>query len=130
MKLAQYLPNFRHEVTVKDLEVLAEELDFDSIWTLARIVVPEASDRGEREHSFDMMKEFPKQLPVSACGQWYQGCAGHIRSAAVNGLRWALGSSPWWHLALVRSWVPAAPGLFKQPLPPEERQVLGGAEES
>ena len=48
MKLALYLPNFRTEVTVKELEdltQLAEDLDFDSVWTLDRIVVPEASDR-------------------------------------------------------------------------------------
>ena len=50
MKLALYLPNFRDKVTVKELEdltALAEELDFDSVWTLDRIVVPEASDREE-----------------------------------------------------------------------------------
>ncbi len=76
MKLALYLPNFRDEVTVKELEdltSLAEELDFDSVWTLDRIVVPEASDRGELQYSFGMMEEFPKQLPVSSRGQWYQG---------------------------------------------------------
>jgi alkanesulfonate monooxygenase SsuD/methylene tetrahydromethanopterin reductase-like flavin-dependent oxidoreductase (luciferase family) len=76
MKLALYLPNFRDKVTVKELEdltSLAEELDFDSVWTLDRIVVPEASDRGELQYSFGMMEEFPKQLPVSSRGQWYQG---------------------------------------------------------
>jgi len=76
MKLALYLPNFRDEVSVKELEdltELAEELDFDSIWTLDRIIVPEASDRGELVHAFGMMDGFPKQLPVSARGQWFQG---------------------------------------------------------
>jgi len=76
MKLALYLPNFRDTVTIKELEdltSLAEELDFDSVWTLDRIVVPEASDRGELEYSFGMMDEFPKQLPVSSRGQWFQG---------------------------------------------------------
>ncbi len=76
MKLALYLPNFRDEVTVKELEdltSLAEELDYDSIWTLDRIVVPEASDREELVNSFGMMEGFPKALPVSARGQWYQG---------------------------------------------------------
>ena len=76
MKLALYLPNFRDKVTVQELEdltALAEELDFDSVWTLDRIVVPEASDRGELQHSFGMMEEFPKQLPVSSRGEWYQG---------------------------------------------------------
>ena len=76
MKLALYLPNFRDEVTVKELEdltALAEELDYDSVWTLDRIVVPEASDRTELQYSFGMMTEFPKALPVSSRGQWLQG---------------------------------------------------------
>jgi len=76
MKLALYLPNFRDKVTVQELEqltALAEELDFDSVWTLDRIVVPEASDRGELQYPFGMMDEFPKQLPVSSRGEWYQG---------------------------------------------------------
>lgn len=41
-----------------------------------------------------------------------------IGGAAVNSLRWALGSSPSWHLALVRSGAPVPSGLFRQPLPP------------
>ncbi len=76
MKLALYLPNFRDKVTVKELEdltSLAEDLDFDSVWTLDRIVVPEASDREELVNSFGMMEGFPKALPVSARGEWYQG---------------------------------------------------------
>ena len=76
MKLALYLPNFRDKVTIKELEdltALAEELDFDSVWTLDRIVVPEASDRGELQYSFGMMDEFPTQLPVSSRGEWFQG---------------------------------------------------------
>jgi alkanesulfonate monooxygenase SsuD/methylene tetrahydromethanopterin reductase-like flavin-dependent oxidoreductase (luciferase family) len=76
MKLALYLPNFRDKVTVKELEDLtnlAEELDFDSVWTLDRIVVPEASDRQELKHPFGMMEQFPTALPVSARGEWLQG---------------------------------------------------------
>src|SRR5205085_9959397 len=76
MKLALYLPNFRDEVTVKELEdltSLAEELDFDSVWTLDRIVVPEASDRQELQYPFGMMNEFPRALPVSSRGEWFQG---------------------------------------------------------
>ena len=76
MKLALYLPNFRDKVTVKELEdltSLAEDLDFDSVWTLDRIVVPEASDRQELQYSFGMMTEFPKALPVSSRGEWFQG---------------------------------------------------------
>lgn len=76
MKLALYLPNFRENVTVKELEDLtqaAEDLDFDSVWTLDRIVVPESSDREELEYAFGMMDGFPKSLPVTSRGQWYQG---------------------------------------------------------
>lgn len=76
MKFALYLPTFREHVTVQELEdltALAEELAFDSIWTLDRVIVPEASDREELEYSFGMMKEFPKQLPVSSRGEWFQG---------------------------------------------------------
>jgi dimethylsulfone monooxygenase len=76
MKLALYLPNFRDKVTVKELEDLtnlAEELDFDSVWTLDRIVVPEASDRGELQYPFGMMMDFPPSMPVIARGEWFQG---------------------------------------------------------
>ena len=37
-------------------------------------------------------------------------------SAFVQSLRWALGHSPAWHLALVRTGAPVPPGLFTQPL--------------
>ncbi len=76
MKLALYLPNFRDEVTVKELEDLtarAEDLDFDSVWTLDRIIVPEASDRAELQFPFGMMTDFPPQMPVIARGKWFQG---------------------------------------------------------
>ena len=76
MKLALYLPNFRTKVTLKELEdltSLAEDLDFDSVWTLDRIVVPEASDRAELQYSFGMMAGLPKALPVASRGEWFQG---------------------------------------------------------
>ena len=76
MKLALYLPNFRDEVTVKELEdltALAEDLDFDSVWTLDRIIVPEANDRGELQFPFGMMTDFPNQMPVISRAKWFQG---------------------------------------------------------
>src|ERR1700752_3057987 len=76
MNLPLYLPNFRDKVAVKELEdltALAEELDFDSVWTLDRIVVPEVSDRGELQYSFGVMDEFPKEPRVTSHGEWYQG---------------------------------------------------------
>jgi uncharacterized protein (DUF2236 family) len=42
---------------------------------------------------------------------------------AVRSLRWALGSSPSWHLAMVRVGAPIPPGLFIQPLPAEAEQL-------
>ncbi len=76
MKLALYLPNFRDKVTVQELEdltALAEGLDFDSVWTLDRIVVPEASDRVELQFPFGMMTDFPPGMPVISRGEWFQG---------------------------------------------------------
>ncbi len=76
MKLALYLPNFRDKVTVKELEDLtnlAEDLDFDSVWTLDRIIVPEASDREELQYAFGMIEGFPRALPVSSHGEFLQG---------------------------------------------------------
>jgi len=40
-----------------------------------------------------------------------------IGATALTGLRWALGSSPSWHLALVRAGAAVPRGLFRQPLP-------------
>ena len=76
MDLALYLPNFRNQVSVAELEELtqlAEDLDFESVWTLDRIIVPEASDRAEMQHAFGLMDELPKALPVSSRGQFLQG---------------------------------------------------------
>lgn len=42
---------------------------------------------------------------------------GALGRMSVGSLRWALGSSPSWHLALVRSGAPLPDGLFRQPLP-------------
>jgi uncharacterized protein (DUF2236 family) len=50
----------------------------------------------------------------------------------VRFLRWALGSSPSWKLALVRVGAPIPPGLFRQPLPIDtlEDWGRGGGEEA
>lgn len=76
MKLALYLPNFRDHVSVKELEdltALAEDLEFDSVWTLDRIIVPETSDHENMQHPFGMMNDLPKSLPVISRGEWFQG---------------------------------------------------------
>lgn len=50
--------------------------------------------------------------------------AARIGGAAVSSLRWALGSSPSWHLSLVRAGAEIPPGRFRQPLPPEAEALL------
>lgn len=40
-----------------------------------------------------------------------------VGRASVHSLRWMLGSSPSWHVALVRCDAPVPPGRFRQPLP-------------
>jgi len=69
VKLGLYLPNLRDKITVGeivDFANVAEELEFDSIWALDRIQVPEASDREELRYPFGFMKEFPRALPVGS----------------------------------------------------------------
>lgn len=39
-----------------------------------------------------------------------------IGRRAVPALRWALGSSPSWHVSLIRTGAPVPPGVFRQPL--------------
>lgn len=43
--------------------------------------------------------------------------ARRVGAFGVDSLRWALGSSPSWYVALVRSGAPVPDGLFRQPLP-------------
>jgi uncharacterized protein (DUF2236 family) len=47
--------------------------------------------------------------------------------ASIGFLRWALGSSPSWLLALDRVGAPIPDGLFRQPLPSGDASVLGSA---
>jgi hypothetical protein len=43
----------------------------------------------------------------------------------VRFLRWALGSSPSWHLSLVRMGAEIPDGLFRQPLPVNDVTAIG-----
>ena len=45
----------------------------------------------------------------------------------VAALRWAMGSSPSWHVALVRAGAPVPPGRFRQPLPESSPGPTGTA---
>lgn len=44
----------------------------------------------------------------------------------LSSLRWALGSSPSWHVALIRSGGDIPDGVFRQPLSPEAKAILEG----
>lgn len=50
--------------------------------------------------------------------------AREIGRSTTTALRWALGSSPSWHVSLVRSGAPVPDGLFRQPLPADARDLL------
>lgn len=50
--------------------------------------------------------------------------AGAIGGRAVDALRWALGSSPAWHVSLVRAGAEVPEGVFRQPLPPAAIDLL------
>ncbi|MEM8905507.1 MAG: oxygenase MpaB family protein [Actinomycetota bacterium] len=50
--------------------------------------------------------------------------AERVGQLMIRFLRWALGSSPSWHLALVRAGAPIPDGRFRQPLPPAARELL------
>jgi alkanesulfonate monooxygenase SsuD/methylene tetrahydromethanopterin reductase-like flavin-dependent oxidoreductase (luciferase family) len=76
MRLALLLPNLRDVVTPKEMEdlaLLAEELDFDSVWAVDRVIVPESNDRNELTYTFGMMEGLPHSIPVNSRGQFFQG---------------------------------------------------------
>ncbi|MDH4170319.1 MAG: DUF2236 domain-containing protein [Acidimicrobiia bacterium] len=47
-----------------------------------------------------------------------------VGALSIRFLRWSLGSSPSWHLALVRTGAPIPDGVFRQPLPQEAEEML------
>lgn len=47
-----------------------------------------------------------------------------VGGATVRSLRWALGSSPAWQLALVRAGAPIPAGVFRQPLPDQAKALI------
>ena len=76
MKLALYLPNFRDKITVKELEdltALAEDLDYDSVWTLDRICRP----RGLRPGGAAVPVRHDERVP--------EGHAGRLPGRVVPG---------------------------------------------
>jgi hypothetical protein len=49
---------------------------------------------------------------------------------ATRFLRWALGSSPSWQLALHRVGAPIPEGLFRQPMPRGDASVIGSSRQA
>ncbi len=106
-----------------------------------------ASSSGQRE-AVEFLRKPPLALPVRAAYRLLFGAAAvtipeKLRSAigvepgprdeaigrvALSSLRWALGSSPSWHVALVRTGGAIPDGVFRQPLSAEAKAVLRGAE--
>lgn len=94
-----------------------------------------ASTRAQA-NAIDFLRDPPLSLPVKAgytllcnaavatlspriaevIGMTARPGAHRIGRSSVASLRWALGSSPSWHLALVRAGAEVPPGLFRQPL--------------
>ena len=90
-------------------------------------------------HAIDFLKDPPLSLPVKLgyrplfdaavatmperlldlTGLRTRRGAREVGRAATNALRWALGSSPAWHVALIRADAPVPDGLFRQPLSSE-----------
>lgn len=58
----------------------------------------------------------PERLRDVLCIESFPGAQEATRSL-IAPLRWALGSSPSWHLALIRTGAPVPEGLFRQRLP-------------
>ncbi len=96
-----------------------------------------AIDRsGSQDRSIEFLRDPPLPLPVKAGYRLLLTAAMATLPSALTGqpglrpprraeevgrmsiglLRWALGSSPAWHLALVRCGAPVPDGLFRQPL--------------
>lgn len=57
--------------------------------------------------------EIKRQLGIHESRQ-----AARLGGSSIRAMRWALGASPSWQLALVRCDAPIPAGIFRQPLPP------------
>ncbi len=98
---------------------------------------PDLARSDEQAHAIEFLRDPPLSVPVKMGYQLLFNAAAatlpdriagilglepprggrQIGQAAVTSLRWALGSSPSWHLALVRSGAEVPDGIFRQPLP-------------
>nr|WP_283251031.1 oxygenase MpaB family protein [Rhabdothermincola salaria] len=90
-----------------------------------------------QQASIDFLRDPPLALPVrvgyrllfeaavATLPEWMVDMTGlsprpgaaQVGRTTLGALRWTLGASPSWHLALVRGGAPVPKGLFRQPLP-------------
>lgn len=105
---------------------------------------PDLAPTGDLADAIGFLKDPPLSLPVKAgyvplfnaalatvpqplldvIGLEVPWRAHDVGRATTTALRWALGSSPSWHVALVRSGASVPDGLFRQPLPDTARGRL------
>ena len=120
------------------LPTTADEL---TAWVRDHPALARTDDLG---HALDFLKDPPLSIPVKLgygrlfnaavatmpdrlleiTGLSVQRCARGVGNVATASLRWALGSSPSWHISLIRSDAPVPDGLFRQPLSAEARELV------
>ncbi len=105
---------------------------------------PALARTADLQHAIDFLRKPPLSLPVKAgyvplfnaaaatlperlrqiTGVSAPWRAREIGRVTTSSLRWALGSSPSWHVSLIRADAPVPPGLFRQPLSPEAAALV------
>ena len=96
--------------------VAASKAQADVIAFLRRPPVPTGPGLGYRLLLEAALTTIPERL-LETMGLEVSERRARVGAAALTALRWALGSSPSWHVALVRSGAPIPRGVFRQPLP-------------
>lgn len=96
--------------------IAASQAQVEVLAFLRRPPVPFGPGLGYRLLSGAALSTIPNNL-LETLGLEVSEARARVGAAGLTALRWALGSSPSWHLALVRAGAPVPQGLFRQPLP-------------
>ena len=108
---------------------------------------PDLATTADLRHAIEFLRDPPLSIPVKAGYRpLFQAAlatlpervrsivelepgwrAEEIGRCATGGLRWALGSSPSWHVSLVRTGAPVPDGLFRQPLREDARAMVAAS---
>lgn len=97
-------------------DVAASQAQADVIAFLRRPPVPLGPGLGYRLLFQAALATIPPSL-LATMSLAVSASRARAGGAALTALRWALGSSPSWHVALVRAGAPVPSGRFHQPLP-------------